>query len=344
MKTPKILIIQTAFVGDVILTTPVIDTLAENFEQAEIDFLTIPASVNLIETHPAVAHVYIFDKRGIDSGLKGLLRIAKEMRNRKYDICICPHRSLRSAFIARRTGAGNRIGFDKSAWKYAFTNRIRYRSDIHEIERNLSLLQPLGLDSPIRKPSVFPDKEDREHVSRIIAESGLADGDKIFAVAPGSVWATKRWPAPYYSEFCRMAGEYGWQPILIGSGEDSELCEEIVGKAGYGINFAGKFTLRQTGELLSRCQALLTNDSAPLHLGMAFDIPVFAIFGPTIPEFGFAPFGPKGFILERHDLGCRPCTMHGGKSCPINTFECMELIDPASVFMSVRSYFKIVPK
>ena len=342
MKIQKILIIQTAFLGDVILTTPVIDTLAEKYGQAEIDFLTIPPSVNLIETHPAVSHVLVFDKRGGDSGIKGLLRIAERMQNRKYDICICPHRSLRSAFIAWRTRAGIRIGFETSAWKYAFTHRIRYQVDRHEIERNLSLLHPLGLDSPIRKPSVFPDETDRQHVSRILSEAGLANSEKLFAVAPGSVWATKRWPKLYYAELCRLAGESGWQPVLIGSREDLELCEEIAGRSGHGINLAGKFTLRQAGELLSRCQALLTNDSAPLHLGMAFDIPVFAIFGPTIPGFGFAPFGPKGIILERDDVGCRPCTRHGGKTCPVKTFDCMELIDPESVFKRVQSYFQLI--
>jgi len=339
MKPSKILIIHTAFIGDIILATPLIDALAKSFGAAQISFLTIPPSVNLIETHPAIHEVIVFDKRGGDKGLSGLLKIAGRLKDASYDLCICPHRSFRSAYLAYRTGAEKRIGFRNTAWRGAFTDLVRYRSEIHEIERNLSLLQPLGIETALKRPSLFPDDEDMTRVEQVIENIDTGQNKGLFALAPGSVWPTKRWPERYYAQFCRKLAENDWQPVLIGSLSDHPLCEAIARTAGYGLNFAGKFTLRQTGYLLTKCSGLLTNDSAPLHMGMAFDIPVFAIFGPTVPAFGFGPFGPKGFVIERKDVLCRPCTIHGGNKCPVKTFECMELISADEVFRKVELYF-----
>jgi heptosyltransferase-2 len=339
VKDSKILIIQTAFIGDVILTTPLLNTLFRSVQGITIDFLTTPASAGLIETNPAIREVLIYDKRGRDRGLAGIRKMAGELRKRAYDLCICPHRSLRSAYLAYRSGAELRIGFNTSSWRGAFSHIVPYREDIHEIERNLSLLNPLDIPVKLENPSVFPDENDRKVVEAVLAETSGASSDRLFAVAPGSVWPTKRWPAENYADFCRQLAAIGLKPVLIGSSNDDPLCRTISGLAGSALNYAGKFTLRQTAYLLTKCHGLLTNDSAPLHLGMAADIPVFAIFGPTVPGFGFAPFGEHGFVIERKDVGCRPCGIHGGKKCPVKTFACMELITPGEVFKKVQPYF-----
>ncbi len=339
MKISRVLIIQTAFLGDVILTTPLIDALANAFHGIQIDFLTIPASVNLIETHPALEKVYAYDKRGQDAGLHGLHHFSRAIKQQKYDVCICPHRSVRSAYLTYQTRADIRIGFNTSGWRGGFTDLVRYKQDIHEIARNLSLLHPLKIFTPLKKPTIFTDENDRSIVDHELKKITAKEQKQLFAVAPGSVWPTKRWPKSSFTAFCVKLHENNWQTVLIGSNNDIALCAEIAQASGKGINLAGKFTLRQTGHLLSKCQALLTNDSAPLHLGMAFDIPVFALFGPTLPEFGFGPFGSKGFILERKDVGCRPCGIHGGKKCPVKTFACMELITAEDVLKKVHSYF-----
>ncbi len=344
MKPSSVLIIQTAFLGDVILTTPLVDALARVYPGIFIDFLTIPVSVNTIETHPAVRHVYAYDKRGHDAGLSGIRYMARMLNQRNYDICLCPHRSFRSAYLAFRTKAKIRIGFQNSAWRGGFTDLVPYQHNRHEIERNLSLLKPLGISIPLMKPTVIPDNNDRNIVELELNTHAPGKKDTLFAVAPGSIWPTKRWPKGHFAEFCKRLKAHGWTPVLIGSGDDAALCSEIAQLAGGGINLAGKFSIRQTGYLLSRCRGLLTNDSAPLHLAMAFDIPVFAIFGATIPEFGFGPFGPKGFVLERKDVGCRPCGIHGGKKCPVKTFECMEQIHADEVFIKVMNYFTTTVK
>jgi len=323
----NILIIQTAFIGDVILTTPLIEVLNEKYPDAAIDFLTIPASKVLLDTNPKIRDVVIFDKRGRDKGLRGLIRFAKILKKKNYDLCITPHRSLRSAILTWNTGAQIRIGFNRSALKLAFTHIVKYEFNHHEIERNLSLLSVIGIYKKRSFPVLYETNEDQNAVQSFFKAKNIDKGI-IFAVAPGSVWPTKRWPEAYYLEFCQILCRKGIQVILIGGAEDKELCTRLSEKSSLIHNSAGHFSLRESYYLLKRCSGILTNDSAPLHLGMAAEIPVFAIFGPTVPEFGFAPFGAKSEIFESRNLNCRPCAIHGSKKCPIKTFDCMNNLQP----------------
>jgi heptosyltransferase-2 len=326
----KILIIQTAFIGDVILTTPLVAALAEHFPNADLDFLTIPKSKNLLESDERINDLIIFDKRDKDRGFKGLVRIGELLQKNQYDLCITPHRSLRSAYLSWKTKAGTRIGFNRSAFTRAFSHVVTYNPSDHEIERNLSLLSAIGLKRQISKPVLTYTEEDQDIVDKFLQDHN-AISKKIFAVAPGSIWPTKKWPEKYFGDFCALISNKDYQIVLIGGPEDQTLCQKICNKQGKYINSAGEFSLRQTYYLLRQCRGILTNDSAPLHLGMAADISVFAIFGPTVPEFGFAPFGEKSKVFEDKDLNCRPCAIHGGKKCPIKTFDCMESLIPGSI-------------
>jgi heptosyltransferase II len=323
-KMKKVLIIQTAFIGDVILTTPLISRIRESFPQALIDFLTIPSSLNILESNPDLNQLIIFDKTGRDKGIGGLLRTASRLAKENYDVCLVPHRSLRSAILAWKSRAPLRIGFDRSAWKKAFTEIVPYRYNRHEIERNLALLSPLGLKTQISAPSVYATEEDRMVVNAQLNIIESYQYKHLLAVAPGSVWPTKRWPAEKYAALCRILQDYQIITLLIGSQEDADLCRRIGADLRNTLTLAGKLTLRQTYALLTRCSGIITNDSAPLHLGMAAGTRVFAIFGSTVPAFGFAPFGEKAYIMENTTLMCRPCTTHGRKTCPLKTFECME--------------------
>jgi heptosyltransferase-2 len=334
-KGNKILIIQTAFIGDVILTTPLIELLAKEYPNAKIDFLTTPKSENLLESNPNITNLILFDKKGKDRGLRGLTRLGKMLKNNQYDLCLTPHRSLRSAYLTWMTRAAMRIGFNRSACKKAYTHVVKYERVHHEIERNLSLLAPVGLNKQKIFPVIYSTREDKEKVKKLLNKLNMPNTMRFFAVAPGSVWPTKRWPEKYYKNFCQLLEEKGNMVILIGGTEDENLCNRIAGQVKNAVTYAGQLSLRETHYLLTRCSGILTNDSAPLHLGMAANINVFAFFGPTVPEFGFAPFGPKSKIFENRDLACRPCAIHGGKSCPIKTFECMESISPERIAFQV---------
>jgi heptosyltransferase-2 len=132
-----------------------------------------------------------------------------------------------------------------------------------------------------------------------------------------------------------MLVENGIIPVLIGSKQDVNLCDKICKFCPDAINLAGILSLRQTYKFLKNCTGIVTNDSAPLHLGLAAEIPVYAIFGSTVPEFGFAPFGKNDCIIEDTALACRPCGIHGRKKCPVKTFDCMNNLTPAFVLNKI---------
>jgi heptosyltransferase-2 len=331
IDTRPVLIIQTAFLGDVILTTPLITVLRAGLPDSAIDFLTIPNSRNVVESNPAIRQVILFDKRNRDRGWQGLRRIGRLLAENRYSICITPHRSWRSAYLTRCTAAPVRLGFNTSAWSGVFTQRIRYRNDRHEIDRNLSLLEPLHIPAGPSWPVLYPTVEDQTIVTSFLQDVPAKSAGSFFAVAPGSIWPTKRWPAENYKIVISRLIEHGLHIMLIGSGEDTDVCAGIAANHTHCTLSAGKFSIRQTFQLLRSCKGLLTNDSAPAHLGLAAAIPVFTIFGPTVPEFGFAPLGENGYIFENRRILCRPCGIHGGMKCPLKTFACMKQITPQQV-------------
>ena len=336
ISSTSILIIQTAFLGDVILTTPLVSALQKGIPGCQIDFLTIPNSKNVVESNPNLRDIIIFDKRGKDRSWRGLRRLGKLLAGNGYSICVTPHRSWRSAYLTHRSGADIRIGFDHSAWSGVFTHLINYQNDRHEILRNLSLLGPLNIETERLVPELYPTMEDQKTVKSFMVEFLNEDQQSLFAIAPGSIWSTKRWPVENYSEVIKNLTGEGIRTVLIGGREDMDLCNEIAVRQDQCFSLAGKLSIRQTYQLLRSCQGLLTNDSAPLHLGMAASIPVFAVFGATIPEFGFAPFGKKAYIFENKKILCRPCGIHGGTKCPVRTFACMESIHPLFVAEKIK--------
>ncbi len=334
-KIDKILIIQTAFLGDVILTTPLAYHLKKIYPNSSLDFLTIPNSKNILENNPDIKEIIIFDKRGEDKGISGLLKLGKKLHTRHYDLCITPHRSMRSAYLTYATGAAIRIGFDRNAMKYAFTDIVKYRPDLHEVERNLKLISAFQNGIKITRPFIYPTAEDKNFVDLMLKDKNINQKSRIFALAPGSVWPTKRWPEAYYEKFSVMLAGDNYIPVFVGGPEDRTLCTGLEKKCPQAISLSGSLSLRQTAYFLSKCAGLITNDSAPLHLGLAAQIPVYAIFGATIPEFGFAPFGASDKILEVPHLACRPCGIHGGKKCPTKTFDCMLKLNPEQVYRQI---------
>lgn len=343
MEDPRsILVIQTAFVGDVILTIPLLQVLKRQYPSAPVDVVVIPAAAILLKNHPAVTRVLIYDKRGSDRGLRGFLRRLGELRSGHYDLAIVPHRSIRSAALAACAGIPRRIGFSTSAGRFLFTSTVRPDRTAHEVDRNLSLLEGLAQDIETSQrrefPRLYPSEDDSRDVDRFLAGLGIAKGGGLVAVAPGTVWNTKRWPKERFAGLCSALAAEHRTVILIGGADDAALCREIARTSAPECVFsaAGDLTLLQSAELIRRCAVLVSNDSAPMHLALAVGTPVVAIYGATIPGFGFAPYGPHDSVVETKGLSCRPCSIHGGDRCPIGTFECMQRIAPADVLARVH--------
>jgi heptosyltransferase-2 len=349
MTSPrKVLVFHTAFIGDIILMLPLVQVGRKHFPNAHITVVAIPAAGACLMNHPAIDDVILYEKRGRDAGLRGMLFLIRRLRKEKFDLAFVPHRSIRSAVIVWLARIPRRVGFSNSAGSFLFTDIVPYDRETHESNRNLSLLAPVGVQIPRRElPTLYPGQGDVRVVDDLLRKGGhdsRLDSDQLIAMAPGSVWNTKRWPAEHFIALGRMLIREGFTIALVGGENDRSLCREIeqsINGASV-LNAAGTLTLLQSAELIRRCKAVVSNDSAPMHIAVAMRTPVVAIYGATVPQFGFAPQGDHDAIVETLGLRCRPCSIHGGETCPIKTFVCMKNISPQNVFEKIESITQAV--
>ncbi len=314
------LVIQTAFLGDVILTTPLLSRLAGR--HGPVDVVTTPAAATLLETHPAVGSVIRYDKHGADKGWRGMRKVASELRARRYLSVYLPHRSLRSAVLAMLSGAPERVGFGDSAAALTYTRRVPRPCEGHEVERLLTLA---GSAASAPDVSLALTGSDYAAADGWLAAHGVSA--RFIALAPGSIWGTKRWP--YYAE---LAAGLDRPCVVVGGADDRSLAEAILAAApGRTVSAAGELGLRASAALIQRAAVLVTNDSAPLHLATAVGTPIVALFGPTVPDFGFGPRGAGDVTLGRDGLACRPCSKHGPATCPLGHHRCMRELAVATV-------------
>ena len=324
------LVIQTAFLGDVVLTTPLLRALAAR--HGPVDVVTTPAAAALLETHPAVRQVIPYDKRGAERGVKGLIALARRVAATQYDVAFLPHRSLRSAALARLAGIPRRVGY-RDGWRFLYTETRPRPGTGHEIDRLLALADD---PSAIRTPSIGLLPADRAAADRLLAESEL--GPDLVAFAPGSIWGTKRWP--HFGQLgARLATTQGI--VIVGGAEDRALGETIVRQVrategGRALNACGRLSLRESVALIARTRVLVTNDSAPLHFAQAVGTPTVALFGPTDPSFGFGPVNPGDVALGVTDLDCRPCSKHGPARCPLGHHHCMNQLSVERVLAGIE--------
>jgi heptosyltransferase-2 len=330
---PSSLVIQTSFLGDTVLTTPLLVQLAR---RGDVDIVTTPASADLLANHPAVRSIVAYDKRGADRGIAGFLSLARRLRAARYDVAFLAQGSFRSAVLALVAGIPSRVGFDTSAGRWLYTKRVAYRKDLHHAARLLRLARPNGRPATgdELRPSLYPGEIERSAVDALLARHGVSAGERFIAVAPGSVWATKRWP--FYSELAGQV-ESDVRVVIVGGKDDAGLAREIVAASPRAIDATGHLSLLASAELIGRAAAIVTNDSAPLHLASAMGTPTVAIFGPTVPDFGFGPLAPQSIVVGKDALTCRPCDRHGPQRCPLGHFRCMRELDVQMVAKQVRS-------
>jgi len=321
------LVIQTAFLGDVVLTTPLIAHLATS---GPVDVVTTKAAAGLLANNPSIRRVIVYDKRGADSGFGGFLKLVATLRGARYDAAYLSQASFRSALLARVAGIPERVGFATAAGRAFYTRRVALTSE-HHATRQLRLA---GAVSGSPTPSLYPGIAERAAVDRLLALHE-ADGDApLVALAPASVWATKRWP--YFPDLARAVTPHA-RVVVIGAADDAALAAEVsAATGGSAVNAAGQLTLLGSAELIRRCRLLVTNDSAPSHLASAVGTPTITLFGPTVPAFGFGPLAPGSESLGLDTLACRPCDSHGPRRCPLGHWRCMLELTPESVGERVR--------
>jgi lipopolysaccharide heptosyltransferase II len=332
--------VQTSFIGDVVLTTPLITHLAR---AGEVDVITTPTGATLLASHPAVSRVMVYDKRGGDRGVTGFMRVARRARTgspaRRAYLC---QGSSRSGALAFAAGCAMRIGFDTSDGRWTYTDRVQYRDDWHHARRLLSLADmefaesAVDLTSESIRPTLFPTQNDVAAVDALLRESGRDTVRPMIALAPGSAWRTKRWPG-YGVLGALLADQH--DIAIIGSAEDVAAAGEIKLRVPREriIDATGKLSLLGSTELIRRCAAIVTNDSSPQHLASAMGTPTVTIFGPTVPEFGFGPLACGSRTIGNRTLECRPCDRHGPRECPLGHWRCMREITPDEVADMVRA-------
>lgn len=337
----KILLVQTAFIGDVVLTTPLIKAVKKKFSNSKLSVLVIPQTAELLMNNPYVDEVIVYDKRGQEKSLHAFFQLVNKIKQEKFDLALVPHRSYRSSFLVFLSKIPERIGFDKNQANFFLTKKVTYQNNLHEIDRNLSLIQANGLKLEEKLPELFPDKNNFTTVENFLTENEVKLADPLIAIAPGSTWATKRWLLEGFAKVADwLIQKEKAKVVLIGSKEDEKLANDIGNlMQTKPVVACGKLSLLESAVLLSKCKLLLANDTAPVHMAVAMKTPVVEIYGSTVPAFGFYPYGDGHLIIEKN-LPCRPCGIHGHQKCPLGHFRCMKEISAEEVFNTVVKKLK----
>lgn len=337
----KIGVWQTAFLGDAVLTLPMLRALADAHPGAEIHLFVRAGLESLFEAQPELAGVHGFAKRGAQKSMFSALKLGRDIGRQGFDLWISAHASLRSAAVAAATGISRRIGYNRPWFnRLAYTDVVNRRfHELEEVERLMGLLGPLGSDAPAPEarlvlPPAAVAKADafwREHCGQ----------GPVLGIHPGSTWPTKCWPVEYFGQVAAMAAGAG-ALVLVFAGPGEEAVADAVTAEALArgappdglVNLAGKLSLPELATWIDRLDAYLTNDSGPMHLAWVQETPLVALFGPTVRTLGFFPRGKGSAVLEM-PLDCRPCGLHGPKRCPLGHHNCMRALTPDMVWSAL---------
>ena len=308
-----------------ILATSVAEKLHQHYPDAQIDFLLRKGNEGLLQNHPFIKIVFVWDKK--QNKFNNLFSILKQVRSNKYDHVINLHRFASSGFITGFSGAKSKIGFDKNPLSFLFTKKVKHEigSRKHEVERNQQLIESLT-DNQYSKPKLYPTPSHFEFLKEY-------KNNSYVCIAPTSVWFTKQFPKEKWVELCNQLSE-NINIYLLGAPNDSTTCEWIQKKSTNKniINLSVKLNFLESAALMQDAKMNYVNDSAPMHMASAMNAPATAIFCSTVPSFGFGPLSDNSKIVEtKEQLTCRPCGLHGHKACPLGHFKCAYSIDVKTI-------------
>ena len=325
----KILVIQTAFIGDVILATSLLEKLHSHLPKAKIDYLVRKGNESLLKDHPFINQVIIWNKQ--EGKYSGLYQLLKQIRASKYDAVINTQRFGATGMLTAMSGAPIKSGFKKNPFSFGFTHSFDHEigNGTHEIERNQKLIEPLT-DAIATKPRLYPTVQDFKKINEY---SHLP----FITISPASVWFTKQFPINKWVDLIEeMPPSYNI--FLLGGPGDQTENKKLIDQCKKNIpeNLAGKLSLLQSAALMSKAKMNFVNDSGPLHLCSAMNAPVTSVFCSTTPDFGFTPLSQVSNIVETTEkLQCKPCGLHGLKACPKGHFDCANQIKTSQLLDSI---------
>ena len=334
----KILLVQTSFLGDTILSTPVISGIKAVYPTSELWIMTTPLSAPLVERDPLLDGVIPYDKRNRESGITGLLKLSRKLKKMHFDRVYSLHRSFRTSLLLWLANIPNRIGCrDAKLAALYHETRSRDFSD-HDVIRNLSILngeRPITpFDTEMRLFAPL-ENEIREQVKNTISGS-----TRYAVIAPGSAWKTKMWFSEGFHAVAAFLLEQGFRVVLMGAKSDETACKTVAKNLDV-INFAGKTNIAEAMYIVKHASLVVCNDSMTLHMASAFKIPSVAVFCATSPKFGYGPWKNRAIVVEKKDLYCKPCRPHGTKKCPEGTDACMRELEPKE---DIQAIIKVLSK
>ena len=328
----KILIIQTAFIGDVVLATALIEKLHGYYPDGLIDFLVRKGNESLLNNNPYLHEVLIWNKK--EAKIKNLFGILKKIRSKKYDVVINVQRFFATGLLTAFSGAGQTIGFDKNPLSFLFSKKVKHVFNLqqpkHEVERNNELIKDIT-DDRTAKPVMYPSADDEKFISQFTNQP-------FVTMTPSSVWFTKKYPQEKWIELMDKF-DPSYKIYLLGGNDNYDECATIANSSTNKnvLVLAGKLSFLRSAALMKQASMNYVNDSAPLHFTSAVNAPVTAIFCSTIPAFGYTPLSDRSFIIEtKEPLTCRPCGLHGKKTCPLGHFKCGYGIETNTVLETIN--------
>lgn len=334
----NILIRATNWVGDVVMTLPALEAAGRCFPESKITVLAKPWVAPLFEGHPAVHDIITMETgNGLISGLAGILKISRKLKNLNFDLAILFQNAFEAALITALAGIKHRVGFGTDHRGLLLTDPVPMNFNLktdHQVGYYLDILRYLGCSCEISDPVLYVSETNKTRAGRILEEAGIKKGDSILGLGPGAIFGpAKRWPADRFAAIGDMAQEkWNAKVILFGSGKEKEICEEVSLKMKKRpVNLCGKTGLSEAIAVISFCDCFLTNDSGLMHVAGGLKVPLVAIFGSTNPQ-ATGPRGSRSIVIQ-HDTECSPCLK---PECP-SDFRCMLDISPEEVWQALNN-------
>lgn len=342
----KIGVWQTAFLGDALLTLPLLRTLRATYPDAELHYYVRKGFGPLFAAHADLTAVHEFDKRGTQRSIFAAYQLGRQLASQHFDLWVGTHRSVRSSVVALASQIPMRIGYNRPAHtRAAYTHTVSRRfGHAHEIERLLGLLEPLGIpqtDYVYDAALTFADQPTRTASEWLTTTRATHPGKPVIGLHPGSAWPTKRWPAHHVATLATQLLDAGCVVALFAGPAEKNIAKAISTQVcAHGTpkryhDLSGTLDLPTLGAVLGGLDAYVGNDSGPTHIAWMQHTPTVALFGPTDTSLGFCPRGPCSRILQL-PMECSPCGLHGAKRCPKGHHNCMEELTPHTVRDAVQ--------
>ncbi len=338
-KAPqKILVIQTAFIGDVVFTSPLIHAIKQAYPDSQVLLLVRPKAQEVAACVPGVDQVMTFDKDGEECGPWGLWKVARKIRQAKVDLLIAPHHSARTALLSRLSMVPMRIGHRQGLGRLVFHLAVpSLPAEPSMMLQDLNLLAEAGIAVDGTRLRLGCPEDKQGYIDAFYAQHDLESDGPLAALCVGAFWPTKRWPAVYFASLSEWLVAQGIRPVLFGGPDERSVAEEITAILGRPLVSCVGNSLAESAALLKKCWVAVGSDSGLTHMARALAVPSIMIFGPT--DSRAHAFGPECTVLTAQ-VKCRPCSPHGPRVCPQKHHDCMRLVSPEHVIDAIKAMAK----